>query len=212
MHPEGEHQGDLAGQLSRLGPSIVLHDQHCDVALAYAVLRCGAHNEAHEAPLVVRCHDNRCRSELVRFPADDLAHALRIVSSSHHAHMVRHLHVCALGCEAWQGGTPTAVAERPGACYNTAPCWFPEEVWCLCGHHSLPGQSTRISQSLKEAYATASKAERGNVAGSRVHCWDQGEGTFNFSRDPVNRSSTKFLICAACRGTWSRLRQFKDYS
>ena len=30
--------------------------------------------------------------------------------------------------------------------------------------------------------------------------WDFGRGTLSFSRGPVNRSSMKFLICAAMQG------------
>ncbi len=45
---------NLSGAVQRCNLSVVLHDQDCDVRVADAVAGGRAHNEAHEAALVVR--------------------------------------------------------------------------------------------------------------------------------------------------------------
>ncbi len=58
------------------------------MAMAYAVLRGAAHNEAHQAPFIVRRHRNDARAQLISSPADHLTHALCIICPAQYADMV----------------------------------------------------------------------------------------------------------------------------
>lgn len=68
--------------------SVVLHNQHGHVAVAYAVLRGAAYNKAHQASFVVRGHHNDARAQLISFPTDHLTHALCVICPAQYAHMV----------------------------------------------------------------------------------------------------------------------------
>ena len=64
------------------------------MAHPHAILRDRAHQEAHQAALVVRRHGDQRRSQLVRFDADGVADAVAVAAAAaHYADMVQALHV-----------------------------------------------------------------------------------------------------------------------